>query len=72
MLGGCWGIQWGIMVSPELSCVYSPYFKAANDTGIDLYIASWASYIKSLRNHPSIFDWPMCNEYAIHNYAVPA
>lgn len=55
--------EWGIMVSPELACVYSPYFKAANATGIDLYIQSWTSYIQVLRNHPSIFDWPMCNEY---------
>ena len=55
--------EWGIMVSPELACVYSPYFKAANETGIELYIESWKSYIQVLRNHPSIFDWPMCNEY---------
>ena len=27
------------------------------------YIESWTSYIQVLRNHPSIFDWPMCNEY---------
>ena len=30
----------GIMVSPELACVYSPYWRAANATGIELYLES--------------------------------
>ena len=53
------------MVSPELACVYSPYWKAANASGIELYLESWRAYIQRLRNHPSIFDWPMCNEYYV-------
>ena len=55
--------EWGIMVSPELPCAYSNYFKAANATGQQLYLDSWASYIAALRNHPSIFDWTLLNEY---------
>ena len=35
----------GVMISPELPCVYGPYFAAANATGQELYLASWASYI---------------------------
>jgi beta-galactosidase/beta-glucuronidase len=54
--------EWGILVSPELACAYSEYYAGANATGIELYTASWTAYIQSLRNHPSIFDWAMCNE----------
>jgi beta-galactosidase/beta-glucuronidase len=54
--------EWGLMISPELPCVYGGYFAAANATAQDLYLASWASYIASYRNHPSIFDWALCNE----------
>ena len=57
--------EWGIMVSPELPCdcnTEPPYFANANATGQELYLASWASYVASLRNHPSIFDWSLCNE----------
>eukprot|EP01052_Picozoa_sp_SAG31_P023448 SAG31_NODE_1933_length_6879_cov_3.230973_3_plen_812_part_00 len=54
--------EWGIMVSPELPCVYGNYFAAANRTAQELYLSSWASYIASYRNHPSIFTWTLCNE----------
>jgi hypothetical protein len=50
------------MISPELPCVYGGFFHDANATGQQLYLDSWRSYIASLRNHPSIFDWPLCNE----------
>ena len=46
--------EWGVMVSPELPCAYGGYFDAANATGNELYLASWASYIATLRNHPSM------------------
>eukprot|EP01047_Picozoa_sp_COSAG01_P014799 COSAG01_NODE_729_length_14031_cov_24.502800_4_plen_771_part_00 len=54
--------EWGILVSPELPCVYGGYFAAANRTAQELYLASWASYIASYRNHPSVFTWTLCNE----------
>ena len=49
-------------MSPELACAYSGYYAGANATGIELYTASWTAYIQSLRNHPSIMIWTMCNE----------
>ena len=52
----------GVMVSPELPCAYGSYFAAANATGQELYLASWASYVAALRNHPSILVWTLCNE----------
>ena len=55
--------EWGVMISPELPCVYGSFFNDANATGQQLYLDSWRSYISSLRNHPSIFDWPLCNEH---------
>lgn len=53
----------GMLVSPELACAYHQYYDAANVSGRRLYKISWQSYIASLRNHPSIFSWAMCNEY---------
>ena len=32
----------GVMISPELPCAYGSYFAAANATGQELYLASWA------------------------------
>ena len=52
----------GVMISPELPCAYGSYFGAANATGQELYLASWASYVAALRNHPSILVWTLCNE----------
>jgi hypothetical protein len=52
------------MISPELPCVYGSYYDATNATGKALYMATWTQYIQTLRNHPSIFDWAMCNEYS--------
>ena len=53
----------GMLVSPELQCAYGQYYDAANAVGLALYRSTWRGYIKRLRNHPSIFDWAMCNEY---------
>jgi hypothetical protein len=61
----------GILTSPELSCAYGFYFTPANATGIDLYLKSWTSYIQVLRNHPSIFDWPMINEFYMGEKLAP-
>jgi len=54
--------EWGVMISPELPCAYGGFFDAANATGQELYLTSWASYIATLRNHPSILVWTLCNE----------
>jgi beta-galactosidase/beta-glucuronidase len=54
----------GVLISPELPCVYKAYYDKAGPVGLDLYARTWTNYIKRLRNHPSIFDWAMCNEYA--------
>jgi beta-galactosidase len=54
--------EWGIFVSPELPCAYGNFFHAGNATAQALYLASWTSYIKSYRNHPSILTWTLCNE----------
>lgn len=54
----------GMLLSPELPCAYGSYYNAASKVGQKLYATSWASYIQRLRNHPSVLDWAMCNEYA--------
>lgn len=54
----------GLLVSPELPCVYGSYYDATNAAGKALYESSWVQYVQSLRHHPSVFDWAMCNEYS--------
>lgn len=62
--------EWGLLISPELPCVYGGYFRAANATGQELYLASWAAYIAARRNHPSILVWTLCNEMSVLNIVM--
>jgi beta-galactosidase len=52
----------GMLVSPELPIAYQEYCAKAAGPALELYKTEWATAIKRLRNHPSIFDWCMGNE----------
>ncbi len=52
----------GILVQPELPIAYGHFFKAATKRGHDLYRYVWQTYIRQMRNHPSVFSWCMNNE----------
>ncbi len=52
----------GILVQPELPIAYEPFYRAATPQGHELYRYVWRTYIRQMRNHPSVFGWCMCNE----------
>ena len=53
----------GVLVSPELPIAYMSYFQRAKGKALDLYASEWAAAIIRHRNHPSILDWCMGNEF---------
>ena len=53
----------GVLVSPELPIAYMNYYRRAKGAALELYKTEWASAIRRLRNHPSILDWCMGNEF---------
>ena len=53
----------GVLVSPELPIAYMQYFDRAKGKALTLYETQWAAAIKRHRNHPSILDWCMGNEF---------
>ncbi len=53
----------GMFVSPELPIAYMRFYNRATEKGLALYESEWISAIKRYRNHPSIFDWCMGNEF---------
>ena len=53
----------GMLVSPELPIAYMHYFQRAKGEALTLYETQWAAAIRRHRNHPSILDWCMGNEF---------
>jgi len=53
----------GMLVSPELPIAYMDYYRRAKGAALELYKTEWSSAIRRLRNHPSILDWCMGNEF---------
>jgi len=53
----------GMLVSPELPIAYMNYYRRAKGAALELYKTEWSSAIRRLRNHPSILDWCMGNEF---------
>ena len=53
----------GMLVSPELPIAYMNYYRRARGPALELYKTEWSSAIRRLRNHPSILDWCMGNEF---------
>ena len=53
----------GMLVSAEFPIAYENFYRKAGKEALETHKREWAAAIVQLRNHPSIFDWCMGNEF---------
>jgi len=53
----------GMLVTAEFPIAYLSYFRRAKGAALETYRREWAAAITRHRNHPSILDWCMGNEF---------
>ena len=53
----------GMLVSAEYPIAYQNFYEKAGKAALETHKSEWDAAIRQLRNHPSIFDWCMGNEF---------
>lgn len=53
----------GMLVSAEHPIAYENFYRKAGKEALETHKREWTAAILQLRNHPSIFDWCMGNEF---------
>ncbi len=53
----------GMLVSAEFPIAYQNFYEKAGPAALETHRREWDAAIRQLRNHPSIFDWCMGNEF---------
>ncbi|MBE3135481.1 MAG: hypothetical protein IMZ55_18595, partial [Acidobacteria bacterium] len=53
----------GMLVSAEFPIAYQNFYEKAGKPALETHKREWDAAIRQLRNHPSIFDWCMGNEF---------
>jgi len=53
----------GMLVSAEFPIAYQNFYEKAGKAALETHKREWDAVIRQLRNHPSIFDWCMGNEF---------
>ena len=53
----------GMLVSAEFPIAYQNFYEKAGKAALETHKREWDAAIRQLRNHPSIFDWCMGNEF---------
>ena len=53
----------GMLVSAEFPIAYQSFYEKAGKAALETHKRQWDAAIRQLRNHPSIFDWCMGNEF---------
>lgn len=53
----------GMLVSAEYPIAYENFYRKAGKEALETHKKEWAAAIRQFRNHPSVFDWCMGNEF---------
>ncbi|MCY3020837.1 MAG: hypothetical protein NTW87_17610 [Planctomycetota bacterium] len=53
----------GMLVSAEFPIAYENFYRKAGKEALETHKREWEAVLRQFRNHPSVFDWCMGNEF---------